>query len=296
MDTMAETVNCRTPAIHRPGADGGTMKELNNGFFSIYFCGSEDCEPGHNYGPALRPHYLFHFIRSGKGKFYRKGEEYALETGNAFLISPLESTSYQADQEDPWFYTWVGFDGPAVETLLSGTCFADSCVFNRKMNPEEQERFLALLDTMLKTWQREGSSYTLMGKFLELLEFMRISPRAKLSSDAAQYVQKAKDYIDNNYSYPIRIADVAQFVGIDRTYLYRIFMEKERISPKQYLLHLRIRTATKLLCSTSYSITEIAFYCGFNDSAAFCNQFKDVIGISPSRYRKREKDKDYCCM
>lgn len=271
------------------------MEQLKNGFFSIYFCGKEDCEPRHSYGPAVRPHYLLHFIRSGKGKFYHKDTEYFLQTGNAFLISPLESTLYQADAEDPWFYTWVGFDGPAVETLLASTCFIDNCVFDRTMSNEEQDRFFTLLERLLDTWQTSGSSYTVMGQFLELLEFMRVSPKAGVTNDAHLYVQKAKDYIDSNYSYPIKIADVAQYVGIDRTYLYRIFMEKEQISPKQYLLRLRIRTATKLLCATSYSITEIAFYCGFNDSAAFCNQFKEHIGESPGHYRRRKKITDYCC-
>lgn len=265
------------------------MKQPDNHFFSIYFCGSEDCRPGHSYGPAVRPHYLLHFIRSGKGKFYHKDQVYSLQSGNAFLISPLESTFYQADEADPWFYTWIGFDGPAVETLLSATCFGDSCVFDKKMQPQELQHFLMLLEKLMETWQESGSaSFTLLGQFMELLEFTRTTPRAQLSEDAASYLKKAKAYMDTNYSYPIKITDVAQFVGIDRTYLYRLFMETEQISPKQYLLRLRMRTAAKLLCSTSYSITEIAFYCGFNDSAAFCNQFKEHIGETPGHFRRRE--------
>ena len=97
--------------------------------------------------------------------------------------------------------------------------------------------------------------------------------------------KKAKEYMDNNYSYHIRISDIASFVGIDRTYLYRIFMEQEHISPKQYLFQLRIRTAVSMLSDSRYTITEIAYSCGFQDASAFCNYFKKAMGVTPRQFR-----------
>ena len=94
------------------------------------------------------------------------------------------------------------------------------------------------------------------------------------------------EYIENNYSYDIKISDIARHVGIDRTYLYRIFMEEEQLSPKQYLMQHRIRIATQMLSSASYTITEIAFSCGFKDSPSFCNHFKKQVGISPRKFRQ----------
>ena len=101
-----------------------------------------------------------------------------------------------------------------------------------------------------------------------------------------QYLQRAREYIDNNYSYDIKVSDIACHVGIDRTYLYKIFMEAEQISPKQYLMRHRIRIATQMLCSSSYTITEIAFSCGFKDSSSFCNHFKKQTGFSPRKFRQ----------
>ena len=63
----------------------------------LYYSGSESCAPGHFFGPAVRTHYLIHFIRSGKGRYMRGNSEYALKKGDAFLILPGETTKYMAD-------------------------------------------------------------------------------------------------------------------------------------------------------------------------------------------------------
>jgi len=266
------------------------MSHSDNSFLSIYFCGSEDCQPGHSFGPAVRPHYLLHIITEGCGHFTRNDHVYELKKGDAFLIVPLESTFYQADQKVPWSYTWIGFDGPAAESLLSGTCFSNSCIYRSQTPAKENEAFFALVQKLHSTWEAVGTdSYALLGQFLEILDFMRSNQHTDTKQYADRYLQNAKDYIQNNYSYPIKIADIAQAVGIDRTYLYRLFMEKEQISPKQYLLRLRLGTSLKMLQTTSYSITEIAFYCGFTDSAAFCNQFKSRFRETPGSFRRRKE-------
>ena len=100
------------------------------------------------------------------------------------------------------------------------------------------------------------------------------------------YFQKATEYIRNNYAYPIQISDVAHYVGIDRSYLYRIFMEHENTSPKQYLLKHRLQMATQLLCSSSCTITEAALSCGFRDAPSFCNYFRQGTGYTPKEFRK----------
>ena len=70
---------------------------------SLYMncCGLSRTEPMHSFGPALKPHYLIHYILSGKGKFTIGGEEYLLEAGYGFLIMPDELAFYQSDEEEP---------------------------------------------------------------------------------------------------------------------------------------------------------------------------------------------------
>ncbi|GAA6411011.1 AraC family transcriptional regulator [Blautia hominis] len=262
------------------------MNANPSGTLSIYFCGTEPCTPGHAFGPAVRPHYLIHVVLDGKGVYKRNGETYHLKAGDAFLISPMESTYYQADTKEPWRYAWVGFDGMSVEDLLKRTCFGSSCVYFCPEDEEKREaviaRILELLDSFLSPGQ---NSLTLMGYFFQLLGSMQGQEPSSREDYPRQYLVKAMEYMNNNYSYNIRISDIASYVGVDRSYLYRIFMEEEHISPKQYLMRLRLRTSASMLRTSQYTITEIAYSCGFRDAAAFCSQFRKATGFTPSQFR-----------
>ncbi|MGE5613279.1 MAG: AraC family ligand binding domain-containing protein, partial [Bacillota bacterium] len=64
------------------------IHRLNHTDLNMYQCGTQECKPGHSYGPAVRDHFLIHYIHSGKGKFCVNGREYNLEGGQGFLICP----------------------------------------------------------------------------------------------------------------------------------------------------------------------------------------------------------------
>lgn len=253
----------------------------------IYFCGYEECAPAHSFGPAVRPHYLIHVVLDGKGIYRRNGETYPLKTGDAFLISPMESTFYQADREEPWTYSWVGFDGRDAEEILSRTCFSDSCIFTCPDREEDRKHVTALAASITEAFREPGhSSLTLQGLLFQLLGLMQGKEETSGEEYSRHYLAKAMQYMDNNFTYNIRISDIASSVGIDRTYLYRIFMEQIHLSPKQYLLKLRLRTAANMLRDSRYTITEVAYSCGFRDTAAFSSQFKTHMGLTPSKFRE----------
>ena len=265
------------------------MKEKqtrHQSYLNVYFCGSENCSPRHAYGPAVRPHYLLHVILNGRGIYQYKGQTYSLSAGDAFLILPGEVTYYQADEAEPWSYAWVGFDGKAVSEILSRTVFSDTFVF-RNEAPESVTLLTNQMKKLCETFlQSPEDQLSAAGNLLPLFSFMKKKVPETSQEPTQIYLQKAKEYLENNYAYPVRISDAARYTGIDRTYLYRIFMEKEKLSPKQYLLNHRLRMAVEMLCTTSYSITEIALSCGFRDGSAFSGYFREQVGMTPREFRR----------
>ena len=86
---------------------------------NLYQYGWERTEPLHSYGPYRRNHYLFHYVISGKGVLYAEEHRYPVEAGQGFLILPGQTTTYCADEQDPWEYTWIEFDGLRVRESLT---------------------------------------------------------------------------------------------------------------------------------------------------------------------------------
>ena len=77
----------------------------------LYQFGWEQCSPLHQFGPAKRNHFLFHYVLSGKGRLETSGQTFYLGAHQGFLLCPDQISSYYADPDDPWKYVWLEFDG-----------------------------------------------------------------------------------------------------------------------------------------------------------------------------------------
>lgn len=256
---------------------------------SVFYAGREVCASGHFFGPALRAHYLMHVVLRGKGYYEVRGKTYNLGEGDVFLIYPNEMTLYRADEEEPWEYAWVAFDGYDVKQVLKQTGFEEEGLILHVVQTERLfERITGLAEHFVL---HEYKELELTGRLYQLLSLM---VKEKGIHDNQEgyirgYYQTAFEYIRRNYGYPLKITEIAKYVGIDRTYLYKIFMEIEKCPPKQFLMQFRIQAAKNMLGTMTYSITETAYSCGFRDAAAFCNHFKRLIGMTPRQYQDNIK-------
>lgn len=252
----------------------------------LYHCGHEQCKPSHFYGPAIRPHFLFHYILHGQGIYYVDGKTYTLKGGNGFLIFPGVSTIYAADAHDPWEYCWIGFDGYDIRSILQKCGLSSSnLIFFDQSNGL---LWNALLKVILLYNGRNENEFTLLSQLYLIFSHMynNTSPSSKMFYEL--HIEKALHYIHNNYTYDIKISDISDFLSIDRTYLYKLFMKYVKTSPQQYLIQYRIDISKKLLKETNLSVTEIAYSCGFRDASSFNKHFKKLVNKTPLSYKKSE--------
>ena len=106
------------------------------------------------------------------------------------------------------------------------------------------------------------------------------------------YAEVAMRYLTSNYPRRIKISDLADYIGVDRSYLTKSFREQYHVSPQEYLISLRMDQAQFLLENTGKSVTDIAAEVGYPDSLAFSKSFKQRFGASPSEYRQYIKNSD----
>ncbi len=250
-------------------------------------CGMSKTEPFHSFGPAIKPHYLIHFILSGRGRFSMGGKEYLLERGCGFLIPPEELAFYQADEQNPWTYVWVGFYGSMARELISSMGLSvASPVFQ---SDKEEEFYQAVTDMMEHNTFGIANELRRNGQlqlFLSLIaESAHIEEKGE-ADKADNYVRRATEFILSNYCNPIKVTDVANYVCINRSYLYTLFKNAMGISPQQFLTTFRITKAQELLELTSLPVESIALSCGYSDPLVFAKSFKQIKKMSPSAYRK----------
>lgn len=257
---------------------------------SFHYTGYEKCLPGHYYGPAIRAHYLVHFIMNGKGIYQTDGKIFKVEKNQAFLIRPSKVTFYQADKKNPWEYCWIAFDGPEADRIVS-IYFSDKensvCDCDR---PDLFQQYTQTVATSLN--QLNFSKTELTGWFYLFFSCFHEKGRNSNSRDK-QYLDIILNFIRYNYMLDININELSDRIGIDRTYVYKIIKKFKNCSPKQLLQNQRICSAKDLLQYSETDITEISALCGFNNSSSFSKIFKQVVGKTPSNFRRDCLQKRY---
>jgi len=99
-------------------------------------------------------------------------------------------------------------------------------------------------------------------------------------------LQVATDYINQHYSEPIEIQQVAQKASLSTSQLNRRFRAKYQMSPSQYLQRVRVHHASQALLATDTQIGIIALNNGFYDQAHLTRLFRRWMGLTPFEFRK----------
>lgn len=255
----------------------------------LCYCGRQQCPADHSFGPASRDEYLIHFLTSGRGFYQIQGREYPISRGQAFLVPPHIPTYYYADPDFPYSYVWIAFNGRQAPFYLKKTSLSVQhpvCDLNFPT-----EHIGEIVSQIMHFSRRTLSSELACTGFLyEILSLLTDDGVPAASESHASdhlpesYVKHAVEFIEHSYS-RISVADIADYVGVNRSYLYTIFKKELHMSPQKYLVSFKLTKAADLLLQTDLPMAEIASRTGYNDSLNFSKAFKKQFGCSPSGYR-----------
>lgn len=254
-------------------------------------CGREACDPGHSFGPAMRGYHLMHIAASGSGVFDNGVRRYELHAGQGFMIFPEDITIYTADEATPWDYVWVGFKGKlAGELARSAGLTPENPVFDLgKYAQTALEIAYGICSDMAML---EQNNIAATGGLLKLLAYIGQSQCDKMPQrTVSDSYRRAMWAITANYQSPdFHIEDVAAYVGLSRSQLFRIFKTQCGRSPQEVLNEMRLSCAKRLLSATELSLTETALSSGFTSAARLGEIFRDKLDTTPTKYRERAKN------
>lgn len=209
------------------------------------------------------------FCADGGRITYRMGGvDYVEDQGHAVLLPKGKSYTLHGDA-DGVFYV-VNF-----ETL------APLCETVEVLPTEGAPLLLSYYEELRALLEHGGRRTKILALVYEMLA--ELSPR-----EGDEVIASALQYLSAHYCDPALTNRVlAARANISEVYFRRRFKAQLGVSPKQYVLSLRLRKAKRLLAEGWQSITGVAEACGFEDIAHFSRVFKGRYGLTPSEYRKK---------
>lgn len=98
------------------------------------------------------------------------------------------------------------------------------------------------------------------------------------------FISKFQKYVENNITDPeLNIVEIAQYMGLSRSQLYRKIKSITEYSPNEFVRVLRLKYAARMIIS-GIPISEIAYRSGFSSASYFTKCFKEFYKISPSDF------------
>lgn len=263
----------------------------------LLMCGIEQCAPDKGREGRLREGYHLHVILSGEGVVETPAAAKRLGPGQMFLIRPGEHIAYWPIVDNPWSYCWISFNGDRAAAYMREAGFGeDGCI---REDPVETAQFYVLCDRILNApLLDDASGLKRLGLLMEFIglsieTFRQAGWHARCDRQPmyhkGDYARLAVEYIHTNYA-NTTVADVAKYLGIDRSYFSSIFKQEKGVSPNEFLLRTRMSESSQMLQSLSLSIQDIARYVGYEDSLTFSKAFKRFFGVSPKYYREMPAD------
>jgi len=233
--------------------------------------------------------YEFEFIIESEGYMNLEDIRYPLKPGSLCLRRPGEVTM----GEPPYSCYMISFalnketvDDVIQPYYLNDILNALPAVLNTKNSKFYELIFQKILDQYIKN--DNASGLIIKSLILEIIyaAYQEVKLDYLPSSAYIIVIKKAINYIEQHYTDKIQLEDIADAANLSVSHFQRIFKKTMNISPTDYLKQYRLTKAKELLLTTTQSITDISFNCGFESNAYFSYIFKKEVFTTPSIYRK----------
>ncbi len=241
--------------------------------------------------------YELFYLTSGTCRVFIGHSIYYVNAGDFILIKPgqIHRTTYESSPIAERIT--IEFLEQTV-TLMGKFCSQTEMdmLFNTvKIAIPPKRRFFA--EELFQKIEEEGrktdgySALLQEGYLLELLAFLGREGIGDCISgtldETEREIQKAADYLYLHYSEVLSLTKMAERAHMSPAYFSRKFHKLTGFGFKEYLTHVRIEEATKMLASGTQSVTEVALSCGYSDGNYFGDVFRKIKGVSPKQYRKQ---------
>lgn len=133
---------------------------------------------------------------------------------------------------------------------------------------------------------RSSSEEGLRERLVTLLDALRGETAGREPRDPPAWFDRALEGLHEGYDRGVRVADVAEQVGVHPVHLTRCFRRFRGCTVTDYIRRLRVRAAARRLLSCDRTISAIAYETGFSDHPHLTRSFKRETGLTPGAFRR----------
>lgn len=258
---------------------------------NIFHCGNMDYSNGEEENDINKlDYFILYYVNSGKGSITCNDIKMKINENQGFVVFPHMEISFKPALDEVLNVTWVALSGYRVEDYL----YRAGVTQQRPIFSDEDLYIKEKLSDLLKVAEKPTNRYCKMVSIIyDIISNMLDNPQAKRQGNSPYtmefYTTKAIDYIEANYCHAITVDNIANFLGITRKHFHYVFKTTINLSPKEYIIYLRVVKACEALRSSAYSIIEISQSVGYSNQFYFSKEFKRIVGMTPSEYRNNSQ-------
>lgn len=223
-------------------------------------------------------YHRLYCLTSGRAVIHLVDRTLELRTGNVYLIPAFSVLQSEIHGEMNKYY--IHFQ--ALSPLFSASRYllGEYCV---KASPITESLFQTVIENYTKSTQ---DAYMKVQGAMDLL-LSDFFGGGGADRHALLKFEPVLRYIEGHYREPIALDELSALMNISTMYFSNFFKQTFHISPKQYILNLRLTEAQRLLLESDLSVKEIAYAVGFENESYFSEFFTAKVGISARKFRSR---------
>ncbi|HKM97435.1 MAG TPA: AraC family transcriptional regulator [Buttiauxella sp.] len=242
----------------------------------------------------------FLYISKGYGIVVVDNQHYTARPGRLFIFPPfrLHKVHVEANDKNQYHRTTMHIEHSSVISTLQAfprqqaqfSALAASDVPAQIYDLSEQAEFMEVIlgefDKLDPMAHSTASDVAFM--VMQIMAFLPAQPQVFMPQEQT-VASRIMQWVENNYRGKFSLDELAQSVGLSRSYTSRIFRQQTGGSIHEYLLTRRIKKSCDLLRTSPLSIDAIALEVGFIEATYFITCFKKMMNQTPLQYRKQSR-------